>query len=106
MRRGAIFGGRWMGVIVGILCAIGWAFMAGFVFCRWLSIGDEIWYLISWKGLAEGIFMTSLTIAVPTVIAAVFGALIMGIGGGVAYGRHSVKNEQEGRSAEETIQQP
>lgn len=80
-----MIGGKWMGIILGILALLSWMVVLAIFVHRWLWQGRDFWYLIERLEPLKGIGLTLAFIVYPTLWAAVICALIMGVGAGVSY---------------------
>jgi hypothetical protein len=85
MRRGAMIGGKWMGIILGILALLSWMVVLVTFVHRWLWQGRDFWYLIERLEPFKGICLTLNAIVLPTLYTAVGCALMMGMAAGFSY---------------------
>ncbi len=87
-----------MAIITGTLTLVFWIVIAGVFLYRWLCNGYNAIAQIGLKEIALGLYVVLVLVGPPTLIAAVFGAVTMGIGGGVGYRQQSAQPEVDDRS--------
>jgi hypothetical protein len=93
MLRGAIFGGKWAAIIAGIFMALLWPCLISYR-CLWEHNSDFIW--ANFSNIVKMVLIsTVVAMAVPVSVAAIAGALIMGIGGGLGYREASANSPNE-----------
>ena len=94
LKNGAKFGGKWMAIPLILLAVITWITLLAFVLYGCIKKGLDFNAFFKKFDLIEGIWLTTISIVYPTLIGASFGALIMGIGGGIAYGNSKKKDDE------------
>jgi hypothetical protein len=85
LKKGALFGGKWMAALLILLAVLGWIIILSLHLYQWNGKGNNFWFPLKNVEFLKGIWFTAITIIYPASIAALFGALIMGIGGGISY---------------------
>jgi hypothetical protein len=92
--RGAVFGGKWMALILIAIDFILWAVVFVALIYRSFTTGIAMWHL----GMADlpGLLLaTTAAVALCTVYSALFGAVIMGAGAAVGYRRSSAPESRQ-----------
>jgi hypothetical protein len=105
MRRGAIFGGKFMGIVVGVSALVFWISFSAMAVFRWLWYAESVLNGLNKENVAiKGAYATVMFLAVPTIFAAVACAFIMAVQGAVNFGAHTAQSEAEAPLRSETSQ--